>query len=76
MCESDGEGDVKPDMKKATLEILPISQFIHPSRVLTSYLHRVRQRRVLLSTRAASQNTWKRNNSSRNQGGFVKWQKI
>ena len=28
-------------MKKTTTEIQPISQFIHPSRVLTSYLHRI-----------------------------------
>jgi D-lactate dehydrogenase len=41
VCESDGVGDVKPDMKKASLEIQPLSQFIHPSRVLTSYLRRI-----------------------------------
>jgi len=28
-------------MKKATLEIQRVTQFIHPSRVLTSYLHRI-----------------------------------
>src|SRR5688572_8280484 len=28
-------------MKKSTLEIHPVSQLIHPSRVLTSYLHRI-----------------------------------
>ena len=38
MRESDGIGDVKPGMKEATLEIQAISQIIHPSRVLTSYL--------------------------------------
>src|SRR6185436_12107609 len=37
VCESDGIGDLKPDMKKATLEIQPID----PARVLTSYLHRI-----------------------------------
>jgi len=34
--EWDGIGDVKSDMKKATLEIQPIQ----PSRVLKSYLHK------------------------------------
>ena len=53
MYELDGVGDVKLDMKKSTLEIHPIAQLIHPSRVLTSYLHRVRQRRVLFSAPAA-----------------------
>src|SRR5512141_2799035 len=28
-------------MKEETVEIQPISEFIHPSRVLTSYLHRI-----------------------------------
>jgi len=35
--ESHGIDDIKLDMKKSTLEIHPI----HPSRVLTSYLHRI-----------------------------------
>ena len=38
MC---GVGNVKPDMNKATLEIHRISKLIHPSRVLTSHLHRI-----------------------------------
>jgi D-lactate dehydrogenase len=34
--------DIKPDMKKANIEIQsPIAEFIHPSRVLTSYINRV-----------------------------------
>ncbi len=41
MYESDDIGDANPDSKKVTMEIQPIAEFIHPSRVLTSYLHRV-----------------------------------
>ena len=37
MYELDGVGNAKSDIKKATLEIQPI----HPSRILTSYLHRI-----------------------------------
>jgi D-lactate dehydrogenase len=41
VCESDGIGAVVPHMKEATLDIHSIKQFIHPSRVLTSHLHRI-----------------------------------
>jgi hypothetical protein len=41
VCESDDVEVVEPDMKEATLEIQRIEQFIHPSRVLTSYLQRI-----------------------------------
>jgi len=39
--ESDGLGKVRSEMKKSTLEIHPVTQAVHPSRVLTSYLHRI-----------------------------------
>jgi D-lactate dehydrogenase len=41
VCESDDVEVVEPDRKEATLEIQRIEQFIHPSRVLTSYLHHI-----------------------------------
>ena len=41
MYESDGVGNVRSDVKTSTLETHPVTQAVHPSRVLTSYLHRI-----------------------------------
>ena len=41
MYKPDGRGNIICDMKKSILEIHRLSQLIHPSRVLSSYLYRI-----------------------------------